>query len=125
MAAGASGYLLKTDAATELVKAIHNALKGRTSVSATMSKRMEESFERDPVGKAKAKKLTPRQREVLQLLAEGHPMKEAAYLLDVSTRTVAFHKYRMMEQLGLKSSAELIQFAVAHHVVCPDCQVTE
>jgi DNA-binding NarL/FixJ family response regulator len=125
MSAGASGYLLKTDAATELVKAIHNALKGRSSVSATLTRRMEESFERDPVVKAKSKKLTPRQREVLQLLAEGRPMKEAAYILDLSTRTIAFHKYRMMEQLGLKSSAELIQFAVAQHVVCPDYQDTE
>ncbi len=125
MAAGAAGYLLKTDAATELVKAIHGALKGRVSVSAAMAKRMEESFERDPVAKHKGRKLTQRQREVLQLLAEGRPMKEAAYLLNVSTRTVAFHKYRMMEQLGLKSSAELIQFAVAQHLVCPNDQPPE
>jgi DNA-binding NarL/FixJ family response regulator len=54
---------------------------------------------------------------VLQLLAEGRPMKEAAYILDVSTRTIAFHKYRMMENLGFKSSAELIQFAVTQHLV--------
>jgi len=51
------------------------------------------------------------------LLAEGRPMKEAAYILSVTTRTIAFHKYRMMEQLGLKSSAELIQFAVNQHLV--------
>jgi DNA-binding CsgD family transcriptional regulator len=78
---------------------------------------MEDSFIKNPEGRHVVKELTPRQREVLQLLAEGRPMKEAAYILSVSTRTIAFHKYRMMEQLGLKSSAELIQFAVNQHVV--------
>ena len=61
--------------------------------------------------------LTPRQREVLQLLAEGHSMKQVAALLNVTPRTVAFHKYRMMEQLNIRSNAELIQFAVTHHLV--------
>jgi len=60
---------------------------------------------------------TPRQREVLQLLAEGRSMKEVASMLDVSTRTIAFHKYRMMEDLNLKSNAELIQYAVRRHIV--------
>jgi DNA-binding NarL/FixJ family response regulator len=78
---------------------------------------MEDSFIRNPVAKHATKELTQRQREVLQLLAEGRPMKEAAYMLGVSTRTIAFHKYRMMEQLGLKSSAELIQFAVSQHLI--------
>ena len=58
--------------------------------------------------------LTPRQREVLQLLAEGHSMKQAAAILHVSARTVAFHKYRMMETLSVRSSAELVGFAVKH-----------
>ncbi len=61
--------------------------------------------------------LTPRQREVLQLLAEGRSMKEVASVLNVTPRTVAFHKYRMMEQLKLKSTAELVQYAVRHHIV--------
>jgi DNA-binding NarL/FixJ family response regulator len=61
--------------------------------------------------------LTPRQREVLQLLAEGRSMKEVATLLDLTPRTVAFHKYRMMEQLGVKTTAELIQYAVKQHIV--------
>ena len=61
-----------------------------------------------------AEKLTARQREVLQLLAEGHPMKEVADLLQVSARTVAFHKYTIMEQLGVKTSAELVQYALEH-----------
>ena len=61
--------------------------------------------------------LTPRQREVLQLLAEGHSMKEVGGVLDITPRTVAFHKYEMMEQLNVKSTAELIQYAVKHHIV--------
>ncbi len=117
--AGASGYLLKTSAAAELAKAINEALRGRVYVTPAIARSMEESFIKNPVAKHASKDLTPRQREVLQLLAEGRPMKEAAYILAVSTRTIAFHKYRMMEQLGLKSSAELIQFAVNQHVISP------
>lgn len=118
---GASGYLLKTSAASELVRAIQEALRGRSFITPAIARGMEESFIRDPEGRHSSKVLSPRQREVLQLLAEGRPMKEAAYILDVSIRTIAFHKYRMMEQLGLKNSAELIQFAVAQHVVSPPC----
>jgi DNA-binding NarL/FixJ family response regulator len=114
---GASAYLLKTSAASELAKAIKEAMKGRLYVTPAIAKAMEDSFIKNPEVKPASKELTPRQREVLQLLAEGRPMKEAAYILDVSTRTIAFHKYRMMEQLGLKSSAELIQFAVNQHLV--------
>jgi DNA-binding NarL/FixJ family response regulator len=115
--AGASAYLLKTSAASELMKAIREALRGRVYVTPAIARAMQDSFIQNPEGKHVLKELTPRQREVLQLLAEGRPMKEAAYILDVSTRTIAFHKYRMMEQLGLRSSAELIQFAVAQHLV--------
>jgi DNA-binding NarL/FixJ family response regulator len=119
MRAGASGYVLKTSAASELIKAMREALKGRSYITEGVCRKMEDSFMRNPTGTHHSVELTPRQREVLQLLAEGRPMKEAAYILGVSTRTIAFHKYRMMEQLGLKSSAELIQFAVEHHVVSP------
>ena len=115
--AGASAYLLKTSAASELTKAIHEVFKGRLYVTPSIAKAMEESFIRNPEVKHVSKELTPRQREVLQLLAEGRPMKEAAYILGVTTRTIAFHKYRMMEQLKLKSSAELIQFAVSQKLV--------
>ena len=117
--AGASAYVLKTSAASELVKAIREALRGRSFVTPAISRKMKDSFIRDPEGTHHSKELTPRQREVLQLLAEGRPMKEAAYILRVSMRTIAFHKYRMMEQLGLKNSAELIQFAVEQRVVSP------
>jgi DNA-binding NarL/FixJ family response regulator len=92
-------------------------MKGRLYVTPAIAKAIEDSFIKNPSVTHVSKELTPRQREVLQLLAEGRPMKEAAYILDVSTRTIAFHKYRMMEQLGLKSSAELIQFAVNQHLV--------
>jgi DNA-binding NarL/FixJ family response regulator len=114
---GASAYLLKTSTASELSKAIREALRGRVYITPAIARTIEESFIRNPEVKHVSKELTSRQREVLQLLAEGRPMKEAAYILDVSTRTIAFHKYRMMENLGLKSSAELIQFAVTQHLV--------
>ena len=117
ISAGASAYLLKTSAASELTKAIQAAFKGRVYVTPAIARSMKDSLIRNPEVKHVSKELTPRQREVLQLLAEGRPMKEAAYILNVSTRTIAFHKYRMMENLGLKSSAELIQFAVSQHLV--------
>jgi len=117
MRAGASGYLLKTSAASELLHAIQLALKGRTYVTPHISKGMEKSFIRDPRGKQGTKSLTPRQCEVVQLLAEGKSMKEIADVLHVTPRTVAFHKYRTMEELALKSTAELIQFAIKNHIV--------
>jgi DNA-binding NarL/FixJ family response regulator len=114
---GASGYLLKTSAASELVAAIRKALKGQTHVTPSVTRDLEEMFIRDPERKHSSKDLTPRQREVLQLLAEGRPMKEVAFILQVSPRTVAFHKYRIMEQLGLRSTADLVQFAIKHHII--------
>jgi DNA-binding NarL/FixJ family response regulator len=99
MRVGAAGYLLKTSAASELVKAIRGALKGKRYITPSVSRGVEELFIRDPELKRVSKDLTPRQREVLQLLAEGHPMKEIGYILKLSSRTVAFHKYRMMEHL--------------------------
>ena len=111
LALGASGFLLKTSAARELPEAIRTAMRGDTYVTSRASQRMVESFiegrERSSAGE-----LTSRQREVLQLLAEGLTMKEAAGVLQVTARTVAFHKYRVMQQFRLKSNAELIQFAI-------------
>jgi len=108
---GASGYLLKTSAARELPEAIRVTVRGDTYVTSQASQRMVESFIQggDRPG---AGELTFRQREVLQLLAEGLSMKEAASVLRVTARTVAFHKYRVMQQFRLKSNAELIQFAI-------------
>jgi len=109
---GATGYLLKNSAAAELVKAIRLVARGGSYITDLMTKDLIGS----PVQHFKNLKsptsLTPRQKEVLQLLSEGRSMKEAAFILHVSPRTVAFHKYTMMEHLHIKSSAELIQYAM-------------
>jgi DNA-binding NarL/FixJ family response regulator len=115
--AGASGYLLKTSASSELSKAINEALCGRSYVTPIITQGMVDSFIRKPSDGRDAPQLTPRQREVLQLLAEGRSMKEAAKILNVTPRTVAFHKYRMMEHLNLKNNADLIQFALRESIV--------
>ena len=108
---GASGFLLKTSAARELPVAIRAAMGGNTYVTSRASQRMVESSIQ--VGdRSTSGELTSRQREVLQLLAEGFTMKEAAGVLHITARTIAFHKYRVMQQFRLKSNAELIQFAI-------------
>lgn len=113
---GASGYLLKTCAASELVSALHSVLKGKTYVSPQIAREMEPAFLHS--GKPRSQpQLTPRQREVLQLLAEGRPMKEVADILKLEPRTVAFHKYRIMAALRLKSNAELVQYAIRNHLI--------
>jgi DNA-binding NarL/FixJ family response regulator len=117
MRSGASGYLLKKSASSELFRAIKEALRGRTYVTPQIARGMQESFVRHPQGKEPDKTLTPRQREVVQLLAEGRSMKEAAKVLKVTPRTVAFHKYRIMEELGLKTTADLIQFAIKSRIL--------
>ena len=117
MHSGASGYLLKTSAPSELLHAIQEALKGRSYITPQIAAGMEKSFIRDPLGHQQSKPLTPRQCEVIQLLAEGKSMKQIADVLNVTPRTVAFHKYRTMEELAIKSTAELIQFAIKNHIV--------
>ena len=113
---GASVYLLKSSAASELLKGIHQALKGGSYITPRVRRAMDESFIRCPVRRAVPKKLTSRQTEVLQLLAEGRSMKEVASVLDLTPRTVAFHKYRITEVIGAKSNAELMQFAFKNHI---------
>jgi len=115
--AGASGYLLKTSAGSELIKAIEEVTSGRFYVTPLITQDLVEELMLGPNERNRPADLTPRQREVLQLLAEGHSMKEAARILKVAPRTIAYHKYRMMEQFRLKSNAELIQFAIRHVVV--------
>jgi DNA-binding NarL/FixJ family response regulator len=117
MRAGASGYLLKICPASELFLAIQTAVRGKFHVTPQIARGMEEAFVRDPESKRRRIDVTPRQREVLQLLAEGKSMKQAADVLHVSARTIAFHKYQMMQDLGLKSTAGLIQYAIKSHVV--------
>jgi DNA-binding NarL/FixJ family response regulator len=112
----ASGYLLKNSAGSELVKAIGYVLKGKQYVTPRIAKRQQEEFIRDPRPN-RVKNLTARQREVLQLLGEGRTMKEAASELLVATRTIAFHKYRIMEEYGLKTNSDLVKFAIKQHVL--------
>ena len=111
---GASGYLLKNSASGELFTAIERALAGKTYVTPLITKGLPLSVFLRRAAKPATEKLTARQREVLQLLAEGRAMKEVADLLQVSARTVAFHKYTIMEHLGMKTSAELVQYALEH-----------
>jgi DNA-binding NarL/FixJ family response regulator len=115
---GASGYLLKTCAASEMVAAVRAVLQGRTYLSSTLS-RDDVTYLRRQAKKLveEEDKLTERQREVLQLLAEGKVMKEIGAILNMTTRTVAFHKYRIMEALGVKSNADLVRYAVRKHMV--------
>lgn len=116
--AGASGYVLKHSAPSELVRAINEALKGRTYVTPMIAGELMESYRNGNHKKNQTlSKLSTRQREVLQLLAEGKLAKEVAGILNISTRTVEFHKYKMMEELGIKTSAELVQYAVKHGIV--------
>jgi DNA-binding NarL/FixJ family response regulator len=112
----ASGYLLKTSIGSELVRAVTTVLRGERYLTSALTKRETEAFIRNSM-LGSMKPLTTRQREVLQLLAEGRSMKEVGAVLDVSTRTVAFHKYRIMEQYGLSSNSELFRFAIKQRVV--------
>jgi len=116
---GASGYLLKSSAASELIRAIQLALRGKTYVTPQIARGMEKAFiaNPNPRPKARAKALTPRQREVVVLLAEGKSMKEIASVLNVTPRTIAFHKYRVMRELNLKTTADLIQFAIKARIL--------
>jgi DNA-binding NarL/FixJ family response regulator len=114
---GASGYLLKSSAASELFQAIQAALRGKSYITPRIARGMQEAFIRNPLGKEHEKTLTARQREVMQLLAEGKSMKEVADVLNVASRTVAFHKYRIMEEWGLKTNADLIRLAIKSRIV--------
>ena len=107
--AGASGYVLKQSAGEELIAAIQEVLQGRTYLTPLITKDFIANFtETTPP----AVKLTPRQREVLRLIAEGRRMKEIAAILELSTRTVETHKYEMMRGLGVESTAELVRYAI-------------
>ena len=108
----ASGFLLKKSAGSELVRAIQQVLKGETFVTSYMAQSLLDKFVRNP-----DKTLTPRQREVLQLLAEGRTMKEAADVLQVTPRTVAFHKYKIMEEFELKTNSDLLRFALKERII--------
>jgi DNA-binding NarL/FixJ family response regulator len=114
--AGGAAYLLKRSAGSELLTAIREAMKRRSYITPLVTEGMLGSLMHAST-ESGARQLTTRQREVLQLLAEGKSMKEVAAILNVTPRTVAFHKYRMMEQLKIKTTAELIQYAIRQHVI--------
>jgi len=114
---GASGYVVKSCAAEELLRAIRRALRSESYLSPAITKETVDFLLRSGSSYAEERRITPRQSEVLQLLAEGKSMKEIAGVLNLKPGTVAFHKYKMMERLGLKSNAELLQYAIKHHLV--------
>jgi DNA-binding NarL/FixJ family response regulator len=111
-----SGYLLKKSAGIELKRAIGEVLRGHTYVTPSIAQKLIDEFIRTPQ-QSRAKELTARQRQVLQLLAEGHSMKEAAKILNIAVRTIAFHKYRIMEDFGLKTNSDLVRFAMREHLI--------
>lgn len=115
--AGAAGYVLKHAAPTELLQGLRSALEGGTFVSPALAGKLFEAVKKGSTGADDpTSRLTPRQRQILQLLAKGQSAKETAAQLDISPRTVEFHKYQMMESLGAKSSADLIRLAFKHGI---------
>jgi len=115
--AGASGYVLKHSAPAELITAIRSALSGKTYVTPLLAGELMQFYKEKPDNRDENTRLTPRQREVLQLLAEGRSAKEIATILNISPRTVEFHKYQIMDGLGLKTFADLLQYAIRHGIV--------
>jgi len=112
---GAVGYVLKQAAASELLKAVSEVLQGRAYVTAKL--RAESWAVRETRARQFSKELTRRQQDVLQLLAEGRPMKEVADILKLSEKTVMFHKYHIMHAFNLKNNAELVLFALKRHLI--------
>jgi len=117
---GLDGYVIKTCAPTELLTAIRFALEGKCYVSgarppAELSGKVSTSSSSMSHGD-----LTDRQLDIVQLLAEGRSMKEAASVLNLTTRTVAFHKYRAMRRLNLRNDSQVVQYAVQHHIIATD-----
>jgi DNA-binding NarL/FixJ family response regulator len=120
---GASGYLLKTCTASELIVAVREALKGRSYLSPAVAKEtVDVLLHQNQESIDEGQRLSERQREVLQLLTEGKSMKEAAYVLNVTTSTVAFHKLRIKQVLNAKSDIDLVQYAVRNHLIAGGSQ---
>jgi DNA-binding NarL/FixJ family response regulator len=110
MELGAVGYVLKSDASSELLNALSEVLLGKSYVTRRL--RAENWAEQELRVRQFEKKLTFRQAQVLQLLAEGRPMKEVASLLGISEKTVEFHKYHIMRVFHLRNNSELVRFAL-------------
>ncbi len=114
--AGGAGYVLKNSAAAELLTAIRWALAGRRYVTPSLAEALASVKSEDDRGNLR-EVLTQRQLEILPLLAEGRTAREIAEVLHVSSRTVEFHKYRLMRQLGVRTTPELTRIAVKHHIL--------
>jgi DNA-binding NarL/FixJ family response regulator len=115
---GASGYLVKSCAASELTTAVREVLRGKSYLSPMIAKdTVDFLLRQDKKLVDEGDRLTERQREVLQLLAEGKCMKEVGAVLNLTTRTIAFHKYRIMEVLNVRTTAELVQYAIRNHLI--------
>jgi len=117
MELGAVGYVLKHSASSELLNAVSAVLAGRSFVTSRV--RSDTSFERANRARHFSAELTTRQKEVVQLLAEGRAMKEIADILSISEKTVMFHKYHIMKMHNIRTNAELIIFALKHHLISP------
>ncbi len=115
--AGASAFLLKQAAAFELTEAIEKVLKGGSFVTPSISEGLAKISLREPRARDHSPEPTPRQREVIQLLAEGRSMKQVAATLKITKRTVAAHKYAVMDLLQLRTNAELVQYAIKHRII--------
>ena len=116
--AGASGYVLKRSASRELITAINDAMKERTYVTPMIAGELLQSYKKTQPGQdVFNKKLTHRQEEILQLLAEGYPIKEIANILHISPRTVETHKYNMMQELGFKTTTDLVKYAIKQGII--------
>jgi len=116
--AGASGYMLKHSASQEFLQAIQEVVKGASYLSPRITRGAVSALLRgDAAESEEARELTPRQREVIQLLAEGRSMKEIADILTISLRTVAAHKYRVMEMLDIRTNADLYRYAVKRRII--------
>ena len=115
--AGATGFVVKSSAASELSQAIREALAGRRYLTPRIAGGDVRALPAEAPAGSPVDRLTTREREVLQLVAEGRSMKEVGVRLGITTRTVAFHKYRLMEKLGVHSTAELVQVAARHRLV--------
>ena len=116
LAAGGSGYLLKRSAASELATAIHTVSAGKQYITPVLNKELRE-FLSETASKSRSSPLSGRQREVLQLIAEGRAMKEIAYLLNISMKTVEHHKHCLRLKLGIRSTAELTMYAIENGIV--------
>jgi len=114
--AGGTGYVLKSAAGRELLEAVDSVLKGRIYITPSLSGEYLERF-RDPTQAAAALRLSTREREVLQLIAEGHAAKEIAHVLNISIRTVAFHRENIKRKLGLRSTSELTKHAIEQRLI--------